>query len=56
MIHPDLLSNFSELRQRPSSKALEQVTSIKEYKELVSVLLSITETRLQMVVNCLKDV
>ena len=35
-IHLDLLSNLSELRKRPSSKALEHIANMKEYKELVS--------------------
>ena len=56
LIHPDLLRNPSKLRQRPSSKALEYVTNMKEYKELVTTILSTTETRSQMVVNYLKDV
>lgn len=30
LIHPDLVSNVSELMQRPSRKALEPVTNIKE--------------------------
>ena len=41
-IHPNLLSYPSELRQRPSSKALEYVTNMKEYKELVNAVLSTT--------------
>ena len=55
-IHPDLLSNLSELTKRPTSKDLEHVTNVKEYKELVTGVLSTTETRLQVGVNCLKDV
>ena len=45
LIHLDLLNNLSELRQRPSSKALEQVTNMKEQKELATAVLSITKTR-----------
>ena len=56
LIHPKLLSNLSELRQRTSSKALEHVTYMKECKELVTAVLSTTWTRLQMVMNYLKDV
>ena len=43
LIHPHLLSNLSELRQRPSSKALKHVTNMKKYKELVTTVLSSTE-------------
>ena len=53
LIHSDLVSNFSELRQRPSTKS---VTNMKEYKERVTAVLSTTRTRSQMVVNYLKDV
>ena len=34
LIHLGYLSNLLELRQRPSSKALEHVTNMKESKEL----------------------
>ena len=54
LMHLDLLSNLSELRERPSSKALECVTNMKEYKVLVTAVLSTTGTRSQMVVNYLK--
>ena len=40
LIHPDLLSNLSEVRQRPSTKAMEHVTDIKECKELVTAVLT----------------
>ena len=56
LIHPDLLNNFSELMQRPSSKALERVTNVKEYKELVTAVLYTTGTRSKMVLNYLRDV
>ena len=56
LIHPDLLNNFSELMQRPSSKALERVTNVKEYKELVTAVLSTTGTRSEMVLNYLRGV
>ena len=56
LIHPGLLSNLSELRQRPSSKALEHLTNMEEYKELITTVLSTTGTRSQMVVNYWKDV
>ena len=56
LMHLDLLSNLSELRERPSSKALECVTNMKEYKVLVTAVLSTTGTRSQMVVNYLKNV
>ena len=56
LIHPGFLSNLSELRQRPSSKALVHVTKTKEYKEIVTAVLSTTTTRSQVVVNYLKDV
>ena len=36
LIHPDHFSSLSELRQRPSSKALEYITNMKECKELVN--------------------
>ena len=52
LVHPDLLSNPSE----SSSKALEHVTNTKEYKDLVTAVLSSTDTRSQMVVNSLNDV
>ena len=56
LIHPDLLNNLSELMQRPSSKALERVTNVKEYKELVTAVLYTTGTRSKMVLNYLRDV
>ena len=56
LIHPGLLNNLSELMQRPSSKALERVTNVKEYKELVTAVLSTTGTRSKMVLNYLRDV
>ena len=56
LIHPDLLNNFSELMQRSSSKALERATNVKEYKELVTAVLSTTGTRSEMVLNYLRDV
>ena len=56
IIHLDVLSNLSELRQRPSSKALEHVKNLNEYKELVTTVLSTAETRSQMVVSYLKVV
>ena len=37
LIHLDLLNNLSELRQRSFSKALEQVTNMKEQKEPATV-------------------
>ena len=43
LIHPNLLSNLSELRQRPSGKALENITNMKEYKELVTNVLITTK-------------
>ena len=42
--------------QRPSSKALERATNVKEYKELVTAVLSTTGTRSEMVLNYLRDV
>ena len=56
IIHQDVLSNLSELRQKPSSKALEHVKNLNEYKELVTAVLSTTKTRSQMVVGYLKVV
>ena len=56
LIHPDILSNISELRQKSSNKTLEHVRNKKEYKELVTAVLSTTETRSQMVVDHLKEV
>ena len=56
LIHQDLLSNFSELRQRPSNKTLQHATNMKEYKELVTAVSSTTTTRLQMMVNYVKDI
>ena len=53
--YPDLLSNLSDFEQRPSSNTLEHVTYMKEYKELVTAVLSTTGTRSQIVVNYLKD-
>ena len=56
LIHPQLISNLSKFMQRPSNKALEHVTNVKEYKELVTAVLSTTGRRSQMVMNYLKDV
>ena len=53
--YPDLFSNLSDFEQRPSSNTLEHVTYMKEYKELVTAVLSTTGTRSQIVVNYLKD-
>ena len=51
-----LLTNLITLRESPSDKTLEQVTNMKEYKELVNNILSTTGTRSMMTVNYLKDV
>ena len=48
---PDLFSNLSEPRQRPSSKDLEHFTNMKKYKELVNAVLITTGTRSQMLVK-----
>ena len=45
LIHTNLLSNLSELRQGPFSEAMEHVTNMKEYKQLITALLSTTVAR-----------
>ena len=45
LIHRNLPSNLSELRQGPFSEAMEHVTNMKEYKQLITALLSTTVAR-----------